>query len=99
MSKTHWDRLYQGTPQQEPESRRHEQVAAGVTEQLAGLGGPILLLGVSPTLSRIGSDVTAVDRTHGAARARWPGNGPGRRAVVADWLRLPFPAASFTACI
>jgi hypothetical protein len=99
MNKSHWNEIYQGSPVQEPWSPRHEQVAAGVKEQLSAVHGRILLLGVSPTLSKIGFDVTAADGNQAVVRARWPGNTPGRRAIVADWLRLPFPAESFAACI
>jgi SAM-dependent methyltransferase len=99
MNKSHWNSLYQGGPLQEPESVRHEQIAAGVYEQLVAIDGPILLLGVNPALSRIGADVTAVDRNLAVVRARWPGNTPRRRAIVADWRQLPFGASSFAACM
>jgi hypothetical protein len=99
MNQSHWDSLYQGRPLQEPESPRHEQVAWAVREQLAAVQGPILLLGASPTLSKIGFDVTAVDQSEAVVRARWPGNSPSHRAIIADWLQLPFPTCSFAACI
>lgn len=91
--------MYQGRPLQEPQSPRHAEVAAGVKQQLAGVNGRVLLLSVSPTLSSIGFDITAVDRNAAVVRHRWPGNTPLRRAVVADWLRLPFADGSFVACI
>jgi SAM-dependent methyltransferase len=99
MNKSHWDRLYQGGPLQEPESVRHEQIAAGVRDQLTEVDGPILLLGVNPALSGIDADITAVDRNLAVVRARWLGNIPSRRAIVADWRQLPFLGSSFAACM
>jgi SAM-dependent methyltransferase len=99
MNPSHWDSIYQGGPQQEPQSVRFAQVLAGVKQQIAGIEGRLLLLGVSPSLSDIGSDVTAVDRKAAVVRHRWPGNTPNRRAVVADWLQLPFADGSFALCV
>jgi SAM-dependent methyltransferase len=99
MNESHWNKIYQDGPLQEPQSARHEQIAAGVKAQLGAVRGRTLLLGVNPNLSRISHDVTAVDRNPAVVRDRWSGNTPDRRALVADWLNLPFPAASFAACI
>jgi SAM-dependent methyltransferase len=91
--------MYQGRPLQEPQSTRHAEVAAGVKQQLAGINGRVLLLSVSPLLSSIGFDITAVDRNAAVVRHRWPGNTPIRRAVVADWLQLPFSDGAFATCV
>ena len=99
MNPSHWDKMYQGRPLQEPQSTRHAEVAAGVKQQLSGINGRVLLLSVSPTLSSIGFDITAVDRVEAVVRHRWPGNTPIRRAIVGDWLKLPFADGSFAACI
>ena len=100
MTESHWNRLYQNSPVQKPERPRHEQVAAGVTKQLSAIDGRILLLGASPTLSRIGSDLIAVDRNRGRGAERGglaipkPGGGSLRTGC-----NFPFPAGSFAACI
>lgn len=59
----------------------------------------ILLLGVTPEIAIFpwASDfnLTAVDASAMMIQAVWPGNAPGRRAVLGDWLSLPFGAAAF----
>jgi SAM-dependent methyltransferase len=99
MNKSHWDSIYQDSPLQEPESPSWRQVAAGVKEQLAEVRGRILLLSANPMFSNMGFDVTAVDRNKAVVRARWLGNAPGSRAVIADWFQLPFATSSFSACV
>ena len=99
MSTSLWDSVYRGGPQQEPQSTRFAEVAAGVKQQISGIDGRLLLLSVSPSLSNIGADVTAVDRNANVVRARWPGNTPNRRAVIADWHQLPFANDSFAICV
>lgn len=99
MSPSHWDSIYQGRTQHEPTSTRYAEIAAGVMKQIAGFDGRMLLLSVSPSLSSIGFDITAVDRNAAVVRHRWPGNTTSRRAVIADWRQLPFAAGSFTTCV
>jgi SAM-dependent methyltransferase len=99
MNPSHWDSIYQGRPQQEPQSARYVEIAEGVKQQISGIDGRLLLLSVSPSLSSISCDITAVDRNAAVVRHRWPGNTPNRRAVVADWLQLPFAEGSFAACV
>jgi hypothetical protein len=99
MSSSHWDSIYHGRAQHEPTSTRYAEIAAGVSKQIAGFDGRMLLLSVSPTLSSIGSDVTAVDRSAAVVRHRWPGNTARRRAVIADWRQLPFASGSFMTCV
>ena len=96
---SHWDRMYGGASQQEPESRRFGEIAARVKREISGFDERVLLLGVTPMLSTIGSDLTAVDRNHRIVQTRWIGNAPNRRAMIADWRQLPFGVASFSACI
>ncbi|MGZ5835016.1 MAG: class I SAM-dependent methyltransferase [Xanthobacteraceae bacterium] len=99
MNTSHWDSIYQGRPQHEPQSKRYAEIAAGVKQQISSLHGRALLLTVSPSLSNIEFDVTAVDRNDAVVRNRWPGNTPNRRAVVADWRQLPFASGSFSLCV
>ncbi len=96
---SHWNGIYGGHLQQEPASPRFAQIAGGVRTQLGELDGRVLLLGVTPMLSTLGTQLTGVDRNQAIVRTRWIGNAPGRCAVVADWRQLPFAPASFSACI
>jgi SAM-dependent methyltransferase len=57
------------------------------------------MLGVTPELAKMhwpeGSQLLAVDKSMPMAKTAWPGNLPGRRAVVCgNWLALPRGAAS-----
>ena len=99
MTSGHWQGLYRGTTQQEPLSPRFAAISAGVRRQIVGFDARILLLGVTPMLSDIGADVTAVDCDEAMVKHRWPGDTPHQRALVADWLDLPFAARSFSACV
>jgi SAM-dependent methyltransferase len=99
MSPSHWDSIYNDRPLQEPQSTRFAEISAGIKRQIAGIDGRLLLLSTNPTLSSLGSNVTAVDRNPSVVRHRWPGNTADRRAIVADWLRLPFADGSFSASV
>ncbi len=59
----------------------------------------VLLLGVTPEYAQHAwaprQELVAVDSSETMIRVVWPGDIPGRRALVADWLQLPFPDASF----
>ena len=59
----------------------------------------LLLLGVTPELSVLGEDLTAVDNSPPMLAAIWPGDREGRRAILADWTDLPFADGSFDAVI
>ena len=62
-------------------------------------GKRILLLGVTPELSILGADLTAVDNDQRMIDNIWPGDRANRRALLADWTELPFPSGSFDAVI
>ena len=58
-----------------------------------------LLLGATPEIATMrwpaGTSLMAVDRSFPMAKAVWPGDVPGQRAMVrGDWLRLPLREAS-----
>ncbi|MEP6673225.1 MAG: class I SAM-dependent methyltransferase [Chthoniobacter sp.] len=59
----------------------------------------ILSLGVTPEIALFpwASDfhLTAIDASEGMIGSVWPGDAPNRRAVLGDWLEMPFPDASF----
>ena len=58
-----------------------------------------MLLGVTPELSVLGSELTAVDNSPGMLAQVWPGDQPLRRAILGDWTDLPFADATFDAAI
>lgn len=59
----------------------------------------VLLLGVTPELSRLGRQLTAIDNSPRMVAQVWPGDSPGRRGLVGDWTALPFADESFDAVI
>src|SRR5262245_56679186 len=98
MNQSHWDSTYQGAPREDL-STPFAEIAACIKEQISGSDERLLLLTVNPTLSSIGRDVIAVDRSEAVIRYRWPGNTSSRQVVVGNWLDLPFVNASFSSCI
>lgn len=59
----------------------------------------VLLLGVTPELSVLGRELIAVDNSPRMLADVWPGDGPNRRAMIADWTDLPFGDSAFEAVI
>lgn len=66
---------------------------------IAGSDERVLLLGVTPELTGLGKKMVAVDKEPGMIADVWPGDDHRRRAVLANWLDLPFDDASFDAAI
>jgi SAM-dependent methyltransferase len=99
MSTNHWHRLFNAWSNLSTPVRVPAYVIKAIKAEVAGITGPILVLGLTAGLMDAGPDITAVDQSRALVKDVWPGNAPGRRAVVGDWLRLPFAAASFEACI
>jgi len=99
MSTNHWHRLFNAWSGLSTPVRVPADVIEAIKAEVAGITGPILVLGLTAGLMNAGPDITAVDQSRGMVKDVWRGSAPGRRAVVADWLSLPFAAASFEACI
>lgn len=59
---------------------------------LGDSNGNCLLLGVTPELASISSQLTAIDNSPDMIRALWPQE---KRSVLGDWLDMPFEDASF----
>ena len=59
----------------------------------------VLLLGVTPELSVLGGQLTALDNSLRMLAGVWPGDRADRRALLGDWTDLPFSSASFEAVI
>jgi SAM-dependent methyltransferase len=99
MSTNHWHSLFHAWSNLSTPVRVSADAIASIKAEVAEVTGPILVLGLTSGLMDAGSDITAVDQSRTLVDDFWPGNTPGRRVVVGDWLRLPLEAASFAACI
>ena len=99
MSTNHWHGLFNAWSKLPTPVRAAEEAIATINSEVAGVTGPILVLGLTSGLMDAGSDITAVDQSRTLVERLWPGNTPGRRALVGDWLDLSFEADSFAACI
>jgi len=99
VSVSHWNALYQAWSRMSSPPRVPAEVLAGLRRRVFELPGHVLVLGVTPDLAHVGSDVTAVDSSMSVVRTVWPGDAPTRRAIVGDWLQLPFAAAAFSVCV
>ena len=82
-----------------PPLRPHPDVVAAVKNQIQNRYGRTLLLGVTPELANITSDIVAVDRNYSMVANVWPGNTLSRSAIVGDWRNTNFAPASFSLCI
>lgn len=94
----HWSRYVERWARLRPPLRPHPAVVGAVAELLADVGGPALLLGVTPELAAVTPALTAVDADAARIRGLWRG-GSGRSAVIADWRALPFAPGSFGAVV
>jgi SAM-dependent methyltransferase len=99
MSTNHWHSLFDAWSNLPTPVRVSADAITSIKTEVAEAAGPILVLGLTSGLLDAGSDITAVDQSRALVDDLWPGNTPGRRVVVGDWLRLPFEAATFAACI
>ena len=99
MTRIHWKDYYRAWPQLTPPLRPHPQVVAAVAAAIGEAPGRTLLLGVTPELADIASDLVAVDRNHPLVSHVWPGDTKARRAIVGDWLNGNFVPGSFAACV
>jgi len=70
-----------------------------IAEALSAEPVRLLLLGVTPELSVLGRELTAVDNSPKMLADVWPGDRPNRRAMIGDWADLPFADSTFDAVI
>jgi SAM-dependent methyltransferase len=98
MSIDHWNHLFQAWSRLARPERASPVALAAIKAQIAAVQGPVLLLGMTEGLFDAAPDLTAIDRSETVASDRRH-SAPGRRVVVGDWMRLPFPAGAFAACI
>lgn len=81
-------------PTLKPPLRPHPSVALQIAALLADCADPLLLLGVTPELAAIERAVTAMDWNAQMIALAWPGDGPRKQALLADWKAMPLPSAS-----
>ena len=99
MSKSHWADFHRRWAQLTPPLRPNKDIAEGIRRAIAGHGERVLLLGVTPELADLGTEVIGVDHSEMMIANIWPGDTARRRVVRADWLDLPFPQGHFTAAM
>lgn len=87
-----WDRLVDTAATMGPPQTPPPAVVARLAAALAGRPGPFVLLGVTPALAGVAAPLLACDLNPAMVARLWPGDGPGRRAIVADWACLPLAA-------
>jgi len=72
---------------------------AAYRSAIAGREARVMQCGVTPELAAIGDSLTAVDLSVAMIARVWPGDGAQRRAIIGDWLALPFGDRSFSAVV
>lgn len=87
-----WNRL--GPPLRPP-----AETAAIYRKAIAARDGRVMLYGVTPELAGIGRQQVAVDGSEGMVRNTWPGDTASRRAILGNWLALPFADGAMSAAI
>lgn len=95
--RTYWNAAYRGrlasplTP--------HRDDVANARAALQACTGTHLLLGVTPEYGALTESMVAIDRRGNVIADLWRTMFPGRPAVHANWLNLPFREQSFSAAI
>lgn len=99
MAVSHWKEFHQRWSRLGPPLRPNAEVVEAIRSLLANRMRRVLLLGVTPELADLGTEVIAVDRNEAMIAHVWPGDTGQRRAERGDWLALPFPGGHFSAAI
>ncbi|HVZ20943.1 MAG TPA: methyltransferase domain-containing protein [Vicinamibacterales bacterium] len=94
-----WSVFYRRWGRLRPPLRPHADVCALMRRTVAAHAGRTLLLGVTPELARLRDRTVAVDFCEASLTHIWPGDGPGRRAIMGNWLELPCAAGTFSAVL
>ncbi len=93
-----WSNFHLRFPRLRPPQSVTPETAERIAEALGGRDDRVLLLGVTPALSDIGTTLTAVDRSPAMIALVWPGDDRRRRAIEADWRSMD-PGQDFSAVI
>ena len=97
--KNHWNEFHRAWSRLAPPLRPNHEVVAAVTEHVRDVPGRALLLGVTPELTHVGSQLIALDHNYAMVRNIWPGNSASRWAVVGNWLTPCFRPEFFAICV
>ncbi len=95
----HWDRYHRHWNRLGPPLRPGPETVAIYRDAVDADRRRLLLYGVTPELAGLGRELVAVDGAIGMIRDLWPGDGPGRRALQADWTALPLADGSVGAAL
>ena len=99
MPRDHRREYYHAWSQLTPPLRPHVDVVAAIRREIVGHPGRSLLLGVTPELADISTELVALDQNYSMVTHVWPGNARARCAVVGDWRNANFLPASFSTCV
>jgi SAM-dependent methyltransferase len=99
MGEDHQRIYHRAWPQLGPPLRPPSDVILAVKEQISGISGRALLLGVTPELADVAPHLVAVDRNFSMVANVWPGNTRSRCAMVGDWRRPNFKSDAFSICV
>lgn len=99
MAHDHQTIYHRAWSQLGPPLRPPADVVIAIREQIKNKPGRVLLLGVTPELADVASDLVAVDRNFSMVTNVWPGNTVSRSAIVGDWRKTNFVTGAFSICI
>jgi hypothetical protein len=85
---SHWEKYHKRWNEIQPPLRPDADVVMHVQSIIGKPQGSVLLLGVTPELADAFPRVHAVDKNPGMLANVWPGDCPGKKAEVGDWLEL-----------
>lgn len=94
-----WQRFAEGHRRLTPPLRPSEGDVETARRAIAEAGPRVVLFGMTPGLAGLGGDLTAFDHSQHVIDTVWPGDGPTRRAVLADWLSLDAAVGPFDAAL
>ena len=99
LQKSLWDGFHRRWSRLKPPLRPNAEVREAIAEALSGHLQRALLLGVTPELSDIAFDTTAIERSPMTIELIWPGNTKLRRAMSGNWLKLPLRDRVFSSVL
>ena len=99
MTRTGWQNFHQRWSRLKPPQRPHPQTVATFSHALKGKCDHALLLGVTPELTDLATELTALDGSENMIAHIWPGDTQTRRAILGNWLAMPFNGPRFSAVL
>jgi SAM-dependent methyltransferase len=99
MTTIHWDGLASQWNRLASPLRPCAEDVEIMRRALAPGDGLYLLLGVTPELASLPSNLVAIDNNAAMIGALWPRNQAAPRVIQGDWLSMPFASRTFDAII